>query len=101
GETRASIHKDRTRLNNLVLNRGDQRIMVDGYLSDRPEDQLHLTFEQFDLSTIQPFLPQLNFDIHGQLQGRTSINSIFNKPYATADLQLNQLSLDQTPLGNI
>lgn len=100
-ETSATIHPEWTRINNLVLNRGDQRIMVDGYLSGRPEDQLHLTFDRFDLNTIQPFLPPLNFDIHGQLQGRTSINSIFNKPYATADLQLNQLSLDKTPLGNI
>lgn len=100
-ESRASIDRNRTYIDQLVFSNQQQRIEVDGYISDQAEDRLNLSFDRFDLSTLQPFLSGFNYKISGQLQGSTGINAILHKPYATADLQIDQLSLDQTLLGNI
>ncbi len=100
-ESNATFYKNRTHLEGLVFSNQQQRIQVDGYISVLPDDRLNLTFDQFDVSTINPLIPNFNFRIGGQLQGKTSINSLLSKPYATADLQFRQISLDQTLLGDL
>ncbi|HLW50607.1 MAG TPA: translocation/assembly module TamB domain-containing protein [Sphingobacteriaceae bacterium] len=100
-ESRASIEQNRTYLDKLIFSNQQQRIEVDGYISNQTEDKLNLTFDSFDLSSIAPFLPKFNFTINGRLQGMAGISSILQKPYATADLHFDQLSLDQTMIGNL
>lgn len=88
-------------IDELILSNGQQRILAGGRISSSPLDELKLSFSRFDVSTVNSFIPNFNFAFSGQLNGMTSLRTLLEKPYATADLKLEQLALDSYELGNL
>lgn len=88
-------------IDELIITNGEQRISAGGRISRSPLDELKLSFSRFDVATINPFIPNFNFAFSGQLNGNTSLRTLLEKPYATADLKLDQLALDDYKLGDL
>ncbi len=80
---------------------GVQAIEVGGKISSAPTDELQLRFSSFEVSTLNPFIPNFNYELSGNLNGSTSLRTLLDKPYATANLFLNDLSIDEHLLGNL
>lgn len=96
-----SLQNGHAQIDGLDFSNQQQRIHVNGLISGQPNEQLHVQFDNFDLSTLNPFIPGINFELGGRINGRTDITSILNKPYAVADLDINALQMDELRVGNL
>lgn len=79
---------------------GDQTILVDGKLSDKPTDQLDISLSNFNLFNIQKLIPEDVLKINGSINGVASIKKEAGELIFTSDLDFDNLNLNQTAMGN-
>lgn len=96
-----SLQGGRTEVHGLDFRNEQQRIHIHGLISDQADEQLHVQFDNFDLATLNPFIPGINFKLGGRINGRTDITAILNKPYAVADLDISSIQMDDLLVGNL
>lgn len=90
-----------TTLRGFDFHQQNQRIRIEGVISTNPNDQLRLVFDDFELRTITPFLPDLDLRFAGTVNGRTHINAVTGRPFAAADLTVSEASINETSLGDL
>lgn len=78
-----------------------QKIIAEGWISSNIEEALHLEFQEFGLHALNPFVLSSGYQIEGVINGRTEISAILNRPFAVADLAVDQVSLNDIPLGDL
>ncbi|OEK07673.1 N-acetyl-gamma-glutamyl-phosphate reductase [Flavivirga aquatica] len=62
-------------------------------LEKKPEIDLTLDFDTFNLSPLNPLLAGVLSDIRGQVSGRVKVVGDLNRPYLNGDLELNKAGL--------
>lgn len=100
-ESQIRIVDGQTSVQGLEFSNQQQRIHINGLISNQPNDQLYVSFNNFDLSTLSPFIPNINFRLGGRINGQADISSVLNKPYAVADLSIRDITMDNLLVGNM
>lgn len=76
-----------------------QQLILNGFISNRPEDVLDLFFKGFDISNFDMLLRQKRVDLDGVVNGRMSLSGLNETPGFVTDLRIDSLHLNQQYLG--
>ena len=102
GKSDFILHGKDFHFNNFLISNGDQRLLVDGGLSQTVADTLSLRMDRFDLALVDEFLP-VRLGIQGNLDGLAYLASSPGEknPGMLMDLQIDSLRLSGADAGSI
>ena len=83
----------------IELGTANQRITIDGRLPNTANDTLSVSFNQFDLSTLD-FLLKGRLDLDGFVYGNAVVSDMKNDLSLVADLEIKELGLNGETYGN-
>ncbi len=82
----------------LRVRHKNQYVLLDGHLSENPEDKLTLEIDNLDLSILNPLTGR---DIRGRLQAIFHLSDYFSNPYLQNDVFIDSLMIDKFLIGDI
>ncbi|MEO6498427.1 MAG: translocation/assembly module TamB domain-containing protein, partial [Mucilaginibacter sp.] len=91
----------KTQVSGFDLSNGEQRVKVDGFISDKAEDKLNLVFQKFRMSTLNTLTKPSGIILTGALDGKVVFSSLLKKPGIDADINIDTLTMNQTLVGNV
>ncbi|MFD0794740.1 translocation/assembly module TamB domain-containing protein [Mucilaginibacter litoreus] len=91
----------KTQISGFELSNGQQKVRINGFVSDSPEDKLKLTFDQFSMSTLNQLTKPSGILLKGELNGDVELNAITKKPGVEAGLTIDSLTMNQTLVGDV
>ena len=100
-KVKISLNNGKTAVDNFSLSNKKQVVKVDGVISDSNTDLLTIGFENFSLTTLNPFVKALGLKLNGNLNGKTKIGSVLKSPKIADSIGITQLSLNDVVLGNL
>ncbi|MBN3036623.1 MAG: translocation/assembly module TamB domain-containing protein [Bacteroidales bacterium] len=80
---------------------GEQKIFIDGAISENPSDTLTFEFGDFRLSNFDLLTSNLNIDLDGKLTGRANINDIYHIPGLDASIFIRDFHFNRVLLGDL
>jgi hypothetical protein len=86
-------------IENLIMSHEDQKMQLDGVLKGTANKDLKLTFDNIDLSKITPAINR--FKIEGALNGEISLRQNNNIYQPTSSLTVDDLNVNDIPLGDL
>lgn len=87
------------RIQNFILKNKTQEIMASGWLSKDSEKPLFVDFENFNIASLNAFIPNSPVKFKGILNGNSEIHKILGNPFSQSDLQVENLTLNDKNLG--
>lgn len=100
-KVRINFLNGKTQISNFDLSNGRQLLTVDGILSDDPKDLMAVGFENFSLTTLNPFLKGSGIKLAGHLNGHTNLYNIMKSPRISDSLRVDSLNLNDTYIGSL
>jgi len=91
----------KTQVSGFELSNGLQKVKIDGFISDNPADELKLTFEKFNMSTLNQLTKAAGIKLKGTLSGDVKFTSIMKSPGVDALLGIDSLTMNKTLVGNV
>lgn len=98
---RFRFQANRIDVNGFEIANASQHVRLEGTASTAPEDQLTLTFHQFDLATVNPLTQSAGMDLGGTLNGHLEVSAALRNPYAVADLRAGDVRLNRSVVGDM
>ncbi|MEO8886522.1 MAG: translocation/assembly module TamB domain-containing protein [Mucilaginibacter sp.] len=95
------LHDGKTEVSGFQLSNGQQIVKIDGFISDNPEDKLKVTFDKFNMSTINQLTKVSNIKLGGQLNGDVLLTGVTKKPGVDAQLTIDTFRMNKTLVGNV
>jgi len=95
------VSKGKWFLQDLTLQHDEQKVLLNGILSNAESDQLNILFKDFNLSSLNGITKPLGITMSGAMNGNLEINSLFKSPYFIANLQTNPILYNQLPIGQL
>ena len=95
------LSKGRLEVQGLQISNNQQVAKLEGILSADTDDQATLTFQHFNLSTLNPFTLPSGIELNGMLNGRMEVSSALKNPYAVADMRAEGVRFNRTDIGNM
>ncbi|MEO5603817.1 MAG: translocation/assembly module TamB domain-containing protein [Cyclobacteriaceae bacterium] len=93
-----TIHRKNIRIKELRLRNADQFVLMNGKLSNNPDEILSLKVSELDLSILNPLTGK---DISGTLNATFLLNNYYHDPQLQNDLKIDSLTLDNFLIGDI
>ena len=87
------------RIDSLLVEHANEKLLVNGTLSDLPLDTLHVQFEDLNLHHIRSFKPGGRFDLGGIVNGDARIFDLHEKGLFLSDLAVNDFTVNGELLG--
>ena len=100
-KVRINFLNGKTQISNFDLSNGPQLLTIDGILSDDPKDLMAVGFENFSLTTLNPFLKGSGIKLGGNLNGHTNLSNIMKSPRISDSLRIDSLTLNDTYIGRL
>lgn len=99
-ENEVIIDSSTVLFHDVAFESGEQKLHVDGKISNHPEDTLRLNFNKVDISDLDYFLanPQINVD--GILSGSLKLMNIPHSLTVLSDLSIDSLAFNKEQLGD-
>lgn len=94
------ISKGKVHINNLLLSQGQQRVTLNGIVSNQ-QDKLNILFDNFSLTSLNGFTKPLGIELQGKLNGNLALNSLLKNPYASANIETSPILYNLTPIGQL
>jgi hypothetical protein len=91
----------RTQVSGFELSNGSQKVKINGFVSDNPDDKLKLTFEKFSMSTLDQLVKTAGIKLKGAMNGDVTFSSIIKSPGIDASLGIDSLMMNKTIVGNV
>jgi len=85
----------------LAFESGEQKLQVDGKISNNSKDTLQLKFNKVDISHLDYFLRNPNVDIDGILSGNLYLMNIPHSLTVLSDLNIEKFAFNKELLGNV
>lgn len=85
---------------NLDFECGNQRIKVEGNISEVKEDQMYLMLTSFSLANFNSYLKGTGFSIYGSISGNTSISNVYDKPLFGSSIDIKSLWINKELIGD-
>lgn len=102
-ERTAYITLDSTRIqvDSLLFANHDQRLEIEGVISNDKEDELIVTLENFDFSSLDSLGIDMNKSLRGKLNLNGSLRDFYDERIVKADLTIDSLGYGEYELGNV
>ncbi|MBF99973.1 MAG: hypothetical protein CMI36_13345 [Owenweeksia sp.] len=84
----------------LVISNGGRALVINGNLSDNPNEILRLDLQGFGMDLANYFIGSPNARFKGELYGDVIISQILGNPRFAANLSIDSLEMNNTLLGN-
>jgi hypothetical protein len=92
----------KTKVSGFELSRGEQKVKIDGFISDNPADQLKLSFEKFHMATFNQLTRRpAGVELKGMLNGNIQFSSLIKTPGINAHLNIDSLAMNNTLVGDV
>ena len=88
------IEPSRISVNNFFIARPDQRLVVDGVMSQSLNDSIRLTLNNFDISGLSVFTNRIGYRLSGVSNGYAVAKSAFSHPEVEASIAIDSLSVN-------
>jgi hypothetical protein len=100
-KVRIRLLDGKTQVSGFELSNGKQKVRINGFISDSPEDKLKVTFEKFSMATLNQLTKTSGVLLKGSLNGDVTLNSIIKKPGVNANLGIDSLTMNKTLVGDV
>ncbi|MDB5030584.1 translocation/assembly module TamB domain-containing protein [Mucilaginibacter sp.] len=100
-QVRVRLLDGKTQVSGFELSNGQQKVRIDGFISDNPEDQLKVTFDKFRMSTLNQLTKSSDIVLSGKLNGDVLLSSILKSPGIDAHMNIDSLKMNKTLVGNV
>ncbi|MHC1708084.1 MAG: translocation/assembly module TamB domain-containing protein [Bacteroidales bacterium] len=101
GENIVEINSQEIKIKNLEFLSNDERIAVEGVISDNPRDILKVDFKGFDLSNIDFLTLPVKFNFDGLIDGKIELQNLKKAPNIASDIVIKNLAVNNDKLGNM
>ncbi len=88
-------------ISNLQFFTNSKKIAIDGKWSKTQSDSLRILFNNFELADLNPLTEDYDLLFEGEINGKAVFNFVNNRALFHSNLKINNLSLNQVPLGKI
>jgi len=85
--------------NKFKINHGNQSFVVDGKVSENPEDTLFFEFKNLNMAHVNIITAKNKLKFDGTINGKANFSRIFNNPLFYSDLEINNLMLNEEAFG--
>jgi hypothetical protein len=100
-QVRIRLLDGKTQVSGFELSNGQQKARIDGFISNNPEDKLKLSFEKFNMSTLDQLTKSSDILLKGSLNGDIMLSSILKSPGVDAHLNIDSFKMNKTLVGDI
>ncbi|WP_183564718.1 translocation/assembly module TamB domain-containing protein [Mucilaginibacter sp. SP1R1] len=100
-QVRIRLLDGKTQVSGFELSSGLQKVRINGFISDNPADQLKLSFEKFNMRTLNQLTRTSGIFLKGSLNGDVNFTSIVKSPGVDAHLTIDSLTMNKTLIGNV
>jgi hypothetical protein len=97
---RVLIEDDKLRFDRFNLRKGEQRISLNGTISNDYRDYVIVNFNKLRIDFINLFAQPMGKNIDGLVSGDLIISKLLTEPIFAATILVNDLALDKDTLGN-
>lgn len=100
---KSQIKIDTTSLafSNFKINHGNQYFIINGKVSENPNDTLFFDFGDLNLAHLNIITKEMKLEFAGVINGKANFSSIFNNPLFYADLEIDELILNKEEFGQM
>ena len=88
------IEPSRITVNNFLVARPDQQLILDGVMSRSLSDSIRLTLNNFDISGVSMLLKRTGYEISGVSNGYAVVQSAFRGPEVEASIAIDKMSVN-------
>lgn len=85
---------------NLDFSCGNQRVKLEGNISEIKGDQLYLMLSSFSLENFNTYLKGTDLSFYGNISGNTSIANIYDKPLFGSSIDIKTLRINKELIGD-
>ncbi|MCQ6960118.1 translocation/assembly module TamB domain-containing protein [Mucilaginibacter aquariorum] len=100
-QVRIRLLDGKTQVSGFELSNGNQKVRINGFISDNPKDELKVTFDKFSMATLNQLTKASGVLLKGSLNGDVKLTSIIKKPGIDANLGIDSLVMNKTLVGDI
>ncbi|WP_462266750.1 translocation/assembly module TamB domain-containing protein [Mucilaginibacter sp.] len=100
-QVRIRLLNGKTQVTGFELSNGEQRVRINGFISDNPEDELKVVFDKFSMTTLDQLTKAAGVKFTGRVNGEVKLTSVIKSPGVDADLRVDTLTMNDTYLGNL
>lgn len=94
------VSKGKFYISNLILSQAEQRVKLDGIVSNE-NDKINILFDRFSLTSLNGITNPLGIELKGFLSGNIELTSIFKKPFASGSIQTTPIIYNGLPIGQL
>ncbi len=91
----------KTQVSGFELSNGIQKVRINGFISDNPADELKLSFEKFNMRTLNQLTKTSGIFLKGALNGDVKLTGITKSPGVDAHLTIDSLTMNKTLIGDV
>lgn len=88
-------------INNLVFESSDQKIMLNGKISQDPVEKMNIAFENWKLANLDVLLAAYGVDISGAITGTVELVDVYDNFTFLADLTIDDFHMNQERFGDL
>ena len=95
-----SIDSTSISIDNFAFSGQHERLLLQGNISNNPEQKLNVYFQQVDISGLDKFINVNGVDINGIADGSVSLMNLYHSPSLISNLNILGLQYNNVPLGD-
>lgn len=95
------LEGNKTQLTGFELANGQQNVKINGIISSDPNDHLKVTFNKFNMNTLNQLSKSFGVMLDGRLNGDVDIASVTGKANMESKLDIDSLSFNKSLIGDI
>ncbi|SDF36344.1 Autotransporter translocation and assembly factor TamB [Mucilaginibacter pineti] len=100
-QVRIRLLDGKTQVSGFELSNGAQKVRINGFISDNPADELKLSFEKFNMRTLNQLTKTSGIYLKGYLNGDVKMTGITKSPGVSANLGIDSLTMNKTLVGDV
>lgn len=88
------------RVNDITIEHETQAVSLDGIISNKKEDQLRLTFKEFNLTNLNAFLKPTGIWLKGKIDGESVVTDFYKEMVFSSNNQFKSFYLNDNDFGD-
>lgn len=101
GKSNINYDNEEIEIDNFKLSNANQILNIKGYVSKDPQKILSFIIENVDIGNVNPITQPAGYEFGGILSGSGRVSNIYDIPMFTANININDLSINQENLGRL
>lgn len=100
-QVRVRLFDGKARVSGFELANGQQKVKINGFISDSPADELKVDFEKFSMSTFDQLVKTADVRLKGTLNGNVVLSAVTKAPTLDSHLAIDSFMMNKTYIGDV